>query len=130
MSDVVALHTQALNEPIASSYLDGLARALAAARINKSFPDRRALEGTLRALRSDAHQGLYDNIFVDSRAGLPNLASLTRVLSDRAIGPESLATMEDRATLEARRGEAEVFDRLARKRSYFELLAGLPLLPV
>jgi len=130
MSELVALHTQALREPVATQYLRGLAKALAAARINKSFPDRRGLEGTLKALELESHLGLYDSIYVDSRAGLPNMASLTRVLSDRTVGRDALATMEDGATLEARRGEAEVFERLARKRRYFELLGKLELAPV
>ncbi len=130
MGELVALHTQALREPVATRYLDALARALGAARINKTFPDRRALEGTLRALRSDSHLGLYDALFVDSRSGLPNLASLTRVLSDRDVGRESLTQMDDHATLAARAAEGEVFERIARKRRYYELLAGLDLAPV
>lgn len=130
MAELVALHTQALREPIASLYLRALTRALAAARINKSFPDRRALEGTLRALEVESHQGLYDSVFVDSRSGLPNMASLTRVLSDRDVGRDALTRMGDLAVLEARREEAEVFDRLVRKRRYYELIGGLELAPV
>lgn len=130
MGELVALHTQALREPVATRYLDKLGRALGAARINKTFPDRRALEGTLKALAAGSALGLYDTLFVDSRSGLPNMASLTRVLSDRDVGRDALAKMGDRSTLDARRGEAEVFDRLVRKRDYFEQLANLELAPV
>ena len=130
MGELVALHTQALREPVATRYLDKLGRALGAARINKTFPDRRALEGTLKALATGSALGLYDTLFVDSRSGLPNMASLTRVLSDRDVGRDALAKMGDRSTLDARRGEAEVFDRLARKHDYFEQLADLELAPV
>ena len=57
MGELVALHTQALREPVATRYLDKLGRALGAARINKTFPDRRALEGTLRALAAGSALG-------------------------------------------------------------------------
>jgi hypothetical protein len=130
MSDVVALHTQALAEPVATPYLASLLAAIAAGRINKSFPDRKPLEATLRALDPRTHGGLYDALFVDARAGLPNLASLTRVLSDRAVGSEALGRLGTQAELEARRGEAEIYERLARKRAYFETLASLDLAPV
>lgn len=130
MSDVVALHTQALTESVATPYMAGLMSAIAAGRINKSFPDRRPLEATFRALDARTHGGLYDTLFVDARSGLPNLASLTRVLSDRAVGLEAIARLGSQAELEARRGEAEIFERIARKRAYYETLATLDLAPV
>ena len=130
MSELVALHTQALCEPTASSYLDLLAAALAASRINRSFPERRPLESTLQALRGAAHEGLYDSVFVDARSGLPNLASFTRVLSDRMVGLDAVGRMDSAETLAARRDEAEVFDRMGRKRRYFERLRALELAPV
>lgn len=130
MSELVALHTQALREPLASTYLDRLAQALAAARINKSFPERRPLEITLQALRAETHLGLYDAIYIDARAGLPNLASFTRVLSDREVGMQALQRLESQAELDARRDEAEVFDRLSRKRRYYEHLAAVEPAPV
>ncbi len=130
MSELVALHTQALAEPLASMHLRLLGRALEAGRLNKGFPDRRALAGTLKALAGDAHHGLYEQVFVDSRTGLPNLASLTRVLADREVGVETLRALDDQAALDERRGEAEVFERLARKRRYYELLSTMELAPV
>lgn len=130
MSEVVALHTQALREPAVTTYLGMLGRALAAGRTNKAFPDRKPLEGTLRALGRELHLGLYDEIFVDSRSGMPNLASFTRVLSDRAVGLESLGRLGSQAELDARRDEAEVFERMGRKRRYFEALQKLELAPV
>jgi hypothetical protein len=130
MSDVVALHTQALREPAATTYLGALGRALAAGRTNKAFPDRKPLEATLRALGREMHLGLYDEIYVDSRSGMPNLASFTRVLSDRTVGLESLGRLGTQAELDARREEAEVFDRMGRKRRYFEALQTLDLAPV
>ncbi len=130
MSDVVALHTQALAEPSASIYLDLLQRAVRAARLSKQFPDRRAYATTLRALSSQCHRGLYDSIFVDSRSGLPNMASMTRIVADQTVAHGALPRMKDQAVLESRRGEAEVFERLARKRPYYEELAAASVAPV
>lgn len=130
MSELVALHTQALREPEVTPYLAALRTALGVARINKSFPDRRPLDGTLQALDTTCHLGLYDAIYVDSRAGLPNLASVTRVLSDREVGGEALGRLGSQVELDARRHEAEIFDRMGRKRRYFEALRGLELAPV
>ena len=50
MAGLVALHTQLLHEPEASTYLDVLARSLRAARLSNAFPDRRRFDATLRAL--------------------------------------------------------------------------------
>lgn len=130
MSELVALHTQRLVPPVADVYLDRLARALRAARLNNTFPDRRKLTATLRALGSEMHHGLYDEVYVDARSGLPNMASFTRVLTDAQVGAQALERMGDHEEIEARRNEADVFERLARKRRYYEALAGLDAAPV
>jgi hypothetical protein len=130
MAELVALHTQRLVEPVASTYLEMLSRAIRAGRLNNVFPDRRRVEGTLRALGVKVHHGLYDGIFVDSRSGLPNMASLTRVLTDKSVGIEALERLDDQSTLDARATEAEVFDRMARRRRYYEALRGMHLAPV
>jgi hypothetical protein len=130
MGELVTLHTQRLVEPAASTYLGLLSGAIRAGRLNNGFPDRRRLEGTLRALGAPVHQGLYDGIFVDSRSGLPNMASLTRVLTDKSVGIEALDRLEDQSTLDARSSEAEVFQRMAKRRRYYEALSGMHLAPV
>lgn len=130
MSELVALHTQAVRGPLVTPYLTALGRALVAGRASKAFPDRKPLEATLAALAPELHQGLYDEVYVDARSGLPNLASFTRVLADREVGIESLTRLESQGELDARRGEAEIFERMARKRRYFEALRGLELAPV
>lgn len=130
MSGVVALHTQAIAEPAASEYLDLLSKAVRAARLSKQFPDRRAYARTLQALSGAEHRGLYDSIFVDSRSGLPNMASMTRVNADRTVALDALPRMKSQAQLEARRADAEVFERLARKRPYYEGLTRVEVAPV
>lgn len=127
---VVALHTQALHLPEAATYLELLGRALQAARLSNAFPERRPLQSSFEALAEAMRLGLYGELYVDARAGLPNMASLTRVLTDQGVAAESLARMGDRAALEARRDEAEVFARLAAKHAYYESLRGKELAPV
>lgn len=128
MGELVALHTQRLVEPASGLYLDACARALRVARMSNVFPDRRRLAGTLRALAPEVHGGLHEEIYVDSRSGLPNMASFTRVITDQSVGKESLGRMGQ--TEEGRGEEAEFFEHLARKRRYYETLQKLPLAPV
>ncbi|MBK9754715.1 MAG: hypothetical protein IPO88_14660 [Nannocystis sp.] len=127
---IVALHTQALVLPEADAYLELLTRALQAARLNNSFPERRQLQNTVDTLRDGLRQGVYGELYVDARSGLPNLASFTRVATDHEVAAESLARMGKREELLARRDEAEVFARLAAKRAYYEKLQKLELAPV
>ncbi len=84
----------------------------------------------MEALGQAAHRGLYDGIYLDSRWGLPNMASFTRVLSDRTVGGRALEGYDDQATLDAQRHRAEVYEKLATKRRYFEQLQSLSLAPV
>ncbi len=127
---IVALHTQALVLPEAGRYLDLLGRALQAARLNDTFPDRRQLQSTVDSLREGLRLGVYGELYVDARAGLPNLASFTRVATDHELAAASLAKLGPRSELEARRGEAEVFARMATKHAYLEALQRLVLAPV
>ena len=127
---IVALHTQALVPPEADVYLELLGRGLQAARLNNSFPDRRQFQNTIDTLRDALRHRVYGELYVDARAGLPNLASMTRVCTDHEVAAQSLARMGARAPLEARREEAEVFARLAAKHAYFERLQKLELAPV
>lgn len=127
---IVALHTQALILPEAGRYLELLGRALQAARLNDTFPDRRQLQGSVDSLREGLRLGVYGELYVDARSGLPNLASFTRVATDRELAAASLAQMGPRAALEARRDEAEVFARMATKHAYLEGLQRLEPAPV
>jgi hypothetical protein len=127
---VVALHTQALVLPEAGTYLELLGRAMQAARLSSAFPDRRHVQSSLEALHDAIRRGVYGELYVDARAGLPNMASLTRALTDKGVARESLTRMGDRAALESRKEEAEVFARLAQKHAYYEAIKDRELLPV
>lgn len=126
MNELVALHTQQLAEPAASGYLDRLARGLRAARLNATFPDRRALAATLGALSSKCHRGLYDSIYLDARTGMPNMASFTRVLSDRdvALGGRDISEVGKGSRDQA------FSDRMDAKRAYYADLGRIEPAPV
>lgn len=130
MNQLVTLHTQSLREPVVTPYLDRLIEALKAARLNNAFPDRRRLQGSLETMKRAMDAGLYEQLYVDSRAGLPNMASFTRVVTDHEIAAGSLARMNDTAHYEARRDEAEVYARLLEKRRYYEAIQGQPYAPL
>ena len=130
MGELVTLHTQELIPPQVGIYLDLVKRALTTARLNNTYPDRRRLQTTLEMLRYALDAGIYEEVYVDSRTGLPNMATLTRVLTDQEVAFESLTRMGSRAELDARRQEAEVFGRLVDKHDYYQRLSGRELAPV
>jgi len=127
---LVTLHTQALRQPVVTTYLKQLRRGLRAARLNNAFPDRRRLQASLDALNQAIGHGIYDELYLDSRTGLPNMASLTRVLTDQEVASTSLAKMVSRSELMARRHEAEVFAQLLEKHDYYTYLGDKALAPV
>jgi hypothetical protein len=130
MNRLVTLHTQSLRGPIVPAYLDRLSRGLQAARLNNTFPDRRRVQGSLDAMRLAMEAELYDQIYVDARAGLPNMASFTRVVTDHEVADGSLSRMSSTAHYEAMRDENEVYARLLDKRVYFEAIQGRPYAPL
>jgi hypothetical protein len=130
MNELVTLHTQALRGAVVPAYLDKLIAALRAARLNNTYPDRRRVQGSLETLKLAMEAGLYDQVYVDARAGLPNLASFTRVLTDHELAGGSLSRMSETALYEQRRDEAEVYARLLDKRRYFEAIQGQPYAPL
>lgn len=130
MRELVTLHTQSLREPVVTPYLDRLVEALKSARLNNSFPDRRRLQGSLETMQKAMAAKLYEQVYVDARAGLPNMASFTRVVTDHEVAVGSLQRMSETAHYEARRDEAEVYARLLDKRRYYESITGQPYAPL
>ncbi|PRQ08615.1 hypothetical protein [Enhygromyxa salina] len=130
MNELVTLHTQALRGAVVPAYLDKLIAALRAARLNNTYPDRRRVQGSLETMKLAMEAGLYEQVYVDARAGLPNMASFTRVLTDHELAGGSLARMSETAHYEQKRDEAEVYARLLDKRRYFEAIQGQPHAPL
>lgn len=130
MNQLVTLHTQSLRAPVVTAYLDRMSRALRAARLNNTFPDRRRLQGSLDTMKLSMEAGLYDQTYVDSRSGLPNLAAFTRVLTDHEVAEASLRRLSTTAHYEAKRDEAAVYARLLDKRRYLETIVDQPYAPL
>lgn len=130
MNQLVTLHTQALRGPIVPDYLAKLIAGLRTARLNNTYPDRRRVQGSLEAMKQAMEAGLYDQLYVDARAGLPNMASFTRVVTDHEVASGSLSRMSATSHYEAKREEAEVYARLLEKRRYFEAIQGQPYAPL
>src|SRR5690606_19452472 len=82
--------------------------------------DRRRVQGSLEAMKLAMDAGLYEQIYVDARAGLPNMASFTRVVTDHEVAEGSLSRLSTTAHYEAKRDEADVYARLLEKRKYYE----------
>ncbi len=122
---LVSLHTQALEGRDALAYLKALNAALGAARPNAGFFDRRRLQATLDTLRQGLELGMYPELLVDSRSGLPNLASITRARADHEVAESSLDQLRSEAELRRRAQESEVFSQLLARRQYFEGIAKL-----
>ncbi|NVB42698.1 hypothetical protein G6O69_33055 [Pseudenhygromyxa sp. WMMC2535] len=130
MNQLVTLHTQSLRGPIVPAYLAKLSRALRAARLNTTFPDRRRLQGSLDTLAQAMDAELYEQLYVDARSGLPNMASFTRVVTDHEVAAGSLSRMNEAAHYEAKQAEAEVYARMLAKRRYFEAIVDQPYAPL
>ena len=130
MNELVTLHTQALRGELVPIYLDHLLRGLRAARLNTSFPDRRRLQGSFEAMRLADTARLYEQVYVDARVGLPNLASFTRVVTDHEVAAGSLARIGALALDESQREQAKVYARLLDKRGYYQAIAPLPFAPL
>ena len=130
MNELVTLHTQALRGEVVPAYLERLSKGMRAARLNNTFPDRRRIQGSLDTMKLAMDAGLYEQLYVDARAGLPNMASFTRVLTDHELASGSLERMSATAHYEKKRDEAEVYERLLGKRRYLEAIVDKPYAPL
>jgi hypothetical protein len=130
VNELVTLHTQALRGAVVPGYLGGLIKGLDGARLNNTFPDRRRVQGSLEAMKLAMDAALYEQVYVDARSGLPNMASFTRVVTDHQVASGSLSRMSATAHYEQKRDEAEVYARLLEKRRYFEAIQTIPHAPL
>jgi hypothetical protein len=130
MNELITLHTQALRGTVVPGYLERLAKGLRTARLNNTYPDRRRVQGSLEAMKLAMDAGLYKQLYVDARVGLPNMASFTRVLTDHETAAGSLSRMSATSHYEQKRDEAEVYAHLLDKRRYLEAIQGKPYAPL
>ena len=102
-------------------YLENLADCVDAARLNDLYPPTAAISSSLEALMPAVHRGTHDKLEVDCRSGLPTYREYVRVTADGARAAEELSAL---GAWIGREG-AEIYDRLAAKRAYYEALLEL-----
>ena len=116
----------------ATSYVDTLRRILRAGRLNAFYPDARRLSDHLSPLDPDVHQGLYDELEVDVRTGLPTYREWTRVQTDVTIATEQLHQLGSRAAIAAKADDRpdSIWARQLRKHDYYSAIQKTRLVPL
>ncbi|MCA9705403.1 MAG: hypothetical protein KDK70_06125 [Myxococcales bacterium] len=79
-----------LTGPAQERYVDLVARGIERARLSDHYPPGRRLAAQVRAMGPRAHLGLYGELQVDPRSGLPTYREWTRVCADAELAPKVL----------------------------------------
>ncbi len=114
------------------SYLGQLTRTLRGARLNAWYPDARRLVAHLEAMGPDVHAGLYTELEIDPRSGLPTYREWTRVKADQQLAPEVLEDLgsEARVAARARARPDSIYGKQLLKHRYYSALRGRRLAPL
>lgn len=120
----------ALPEAAAESYLAHAAALVREARLGAQFPPGRAVLANLEALSARCHRGLYPQLVVEPRSGLPALKEWTRVRTDTQLAPQVLAGLPPPEQLAARAPHDPAYGKQLLKGLYFSALAQKPPPPV
>ena len=75
----------------AQAYVDVVARAIERARLSEQYPPGRRLAAQIAAMGPRVHGGLYADLRVDRRSGLPSYRDFARVVADAELSPRVLA---------------------------------------
>lgn len=124
-------------------YVDGLARAIARARLSDQYPPSKRLAAQVAAMGPKAHHGLYSELRVDRRSGLPSYREWTRVCADAELSPKILAELPPEAELRERaqrvpqgnqpgsphEGPHEIWAKQLRKLHYHRMLSTIDATP-
>lgn len=106
------------------------AALLRGARVGQQWVDPRPVAAHLAAMHPSVHQGLSPEVVPETSSGLPGYVHWQRVVADRGLAAEGLATLGDEAALRQRaetRGLPVDHKQLARFAYYRALLAAPPL---
>ncbi|MCX4242408.1 hypothetical protein [Paraliomyxa miuraensis] len=128
-SPSVSAEELALEGDAAQRYVDGLSRAIARARLSDQYPPGKRLAAQVSAMGPAAHGGLYPELRVDRRSGLPSYREWTRVSADAELSSKILAELppEDelraRAQREAGGAHDGIWTKQLRKLCYHRLLS-------
>jgi hypothetical protein len=112
-------------------YVDRVTRALARARLSEHYPPSRRLAAQIDAMGPRVHRGLYADLLVDRRSGLPSYREWARIRADAELAPQVLAELPASAELEARaeREPAGIWGKQWRKYGYYTHLSTLDATP-
>lgn len=117
-----------LRQEHAAAYLAGAIGALRAARLNHLYPDPAALIGSIEVLALGIREGLYRELDIDRRSGLPVAAEWQRtrrdVASAEAVAVALHSPKEPRPR--ASRGPERARLLWQARRRYFNALRGKP----
>lgn len=140
--DGAAIPTTTLSGESERHYIDRLLAVLSAARLNRRYPDARAMRSHIRALHPEIHRGLYDGVEMNLDSGLPSYKAWTRVQTDvriaadqlRQLGPrEALAERVDQTTdgsSSARARDPGIHAEQLRKHDYYSDIRDTDLVPL
>ncbi len=117
------LPTKSIHGEQETSYVRRLERIFRAARLNNYFPDSRSLREHVRVLSPKMHQGLYSELEINTRSGLPSYKEWTRVQTDVRLAPQLLSQLEDPARLRAKATEGSIHEKQLKKHSYYTAIA-------
>lgn len=108
-------------------YVELCGRAITRARLSEHYPPAKRLVGQIEAMGPRVHGGLYADLHVDPRAGLPTYREWTRILADVELAPRVLAELPPCAELEARarRDPHGIWGKQWLKYRYYTHLAGI-----
>jgi hypothetical protein len=115
----------------ARDYVDLCTRAIARARLSEQYPPARRLIAQVEAMGPRVHRGLYADLRVDRRSGLPTYREWARVVADAELAPRVLAELPVYAEVEARarREPQGIWGKQLLKHGYYTHLSTLDATP-
>ena len=115
----------------ATHYTRAVRRALRAARLNTHYPDTRRLAEHIDTMDPAVHGGLYAELQIDVRTGLPTYREWTRVQTDVALAAGQLAQLGPRDELARKaQGAADIWRKQLLKRDYYATIVDRKISPL
>lgn len=115
----------------AQGHVDVVSRAIARARLSEQYPPARRLAAHIEAMGPRVHGGLYADLRVDARSGLPVYRDWARVAADAELSARVLAELPPAAELQerARREPHGIWGKQWHKHRYHAHLRSFEAVP-
>jgi hypothetical protein len=112
-------------------YVDVVSKAIARARLSEQYPPGRRLAAQIEAMGPRVHGGLYAELRVDRRSGLPGYREWARVTTDAELSARVLAELPPEPELQARarREPHGIWGKQWLKHRYHAHLCGIDATP-